>query len=166
MNAPPTACRACGVAVPHGCGDRGFCEKCAKEHPRALDQSTIRHRERRHKIYDTAQWKHPERGTRALMQTCNPQCQAIIEGIQCLRPMVIVHHIVSPFVDLSKGHDPRNLVAVCRDHHPTTEGDLVPRPYAPTRFPSGFTVVEYPHPVPALKQGGVHITEDGRAVIG
>lgn len=162
---PPIACRNASNGCSGYAVERGYCLKCAKENPSAAKST---HARRRHPLMDNIQWKRPKSGTRALMQIYNPQCQCIVNGIRCTRPMVIVHHIVSPFVDITKAHDPRNLVAVCREHHPTSEGDdpLNPRPYAPTRFPSGFQVVEYPHPVPALTQGQVHITADGRAVIG
>lgn len=141
---PPTACRRCFAAVEHGTGERGYCAACAKEIP---NQAAVRHEFRRHPVYDTYRWKHT---TRPTMFAYNPQCQFLIGiGQQCSRPAELVHHIVSPHVNAALAHNPKNLVCLCREHHPITEGDdpANPRPYVATRFPSlpGLQVSEYPH---------------------
>lgn len=139
-----TACRRCFKSVEHGTGERGFCAACAKEIP---NQTTVRHEFRRHPLYDTYQWKHK---TKPTMMTYNPVCQFLIGvGQQCLRPAELVHHKVSPYQNISLAHDPHNLVCLCREHHPPTEGDdpKNPRPYVPTRWrpnPMG-PVEEYAH---------------------
>jgi HNH endonuclease len=52
----------------------------------------------------------------------NPQCQRIINGYQCFRPSDLVHHLISPRVDMTRKLDPTNCVALCRACHPDTEG--------------------------------------------
>ena len=141
---PPTACRRCFVAVEPGTGERGYCAACAKEIP---NQAQARHEFRRHPLYDTYQWKQK---TRPTMMAYNPRCQFLIGvGQQCSRAAELVHHKVSPHVNVSLAHDPKNLVCLCREHHPITEGDDPKNPgnYVPTRWrpnPLG-PVEEYPH---------------------
>ena len=163
---PPVACRNASQGCSGYAVERGLCPKCAKENPRKLDHSTLRHKTRRHPIYDTYQWKHK---TKPTMMAYNAQCQFLVDGVQCSKAAILVHHIVSPWIDVSLGHKPQNLVCLCYDHHHQGEGDDPdnPRPYVPTKHRAGFERIEYPHPIPAkLTEGQVRITDDGRAIIG
>jgi hypothetical protein len=53
----------------------------------------------------------------------NVICQKIENGKQCTRPVEIFHHIISPRENPALMYDPRNIVGVCRQHHPPTEGE-------------------------------------------
>jgi hypothetical protein len=53
----------------------------------------------------------------------NVICQRIENGDRCTRPMEILHHIISPRENPSLMYTPSNVVGVCRQHHPTTEGE-------------------------------------------
>lgn len=65
----------------------------------------------------------------------NPACQRIIDGKQCGRQSVIVHHIISPRTDLSLFLVWSNVVCLCRKCHPTREDSphwIVNVDYTPT----------------------------------
>lgn len=53
----------------------------------------------------------------------NVICQRIEHGERCRRPVEIYHHIVSPHEKPSLMYEPTNVVGVCRQHHPPTEGE-------------------------------------------
>jgi hypothetical protein len=48
----------------------------------------------------------------------NPICQRIVNGVRCFQPAAICHHLVGINESVELRLDPRNLVAVCRHHHP------------------------------------------------
>ncbi len=156
--APQTVCRT--PCCPGYAVERGYCEPCAKLNPKKKDDN------RRHKIalqrskeeiafYQTSEWRYTTQPTAIAY---NAQCQFLVNGVQCLQPSKFVHHKVSPRVDIGKGHDPRNLVCLCQEHHPPTSGDdpKNPRPYVPTRWRHGpgLPIAEYKHEQP-LQPGRV-----------
>jgi 5-methylcytosine-specific restriction enzyme A len=52
----------------------------------------------------------------------NPVCQRLIEGKQCTRASALVHHLISPRINLSLLLVPTNCVCLCRQCHPQDEG--------------------------------------------
>jgi hypothetical protein len=67
-------------------------------------------------FYDDWRWRNK---TAPQVKSYNPQCQRIFDtGEQCIHHSEVVHHLIAPDVDPNKGHDWRNLVAVCNTHHP------------------------------------------------
>ncbi len=53
----------------------------------------------------------------------HPQCQRIIDGKQCEQFSHTVHHRISPRQRPDLFTDANNVKAVCRKHHPNSEGD-------------------------------------------
>lgn len=96
------------------------------------------------RMYHLAAWKR----CRDTVMAMNPICQCLnLEGEQCRDAAVICHHIVSPYADATRFFDWRNLVAVCRTHHPNTEGEDLKHPnrYAVTQgiLGASFDVNEF-----------------------
>lgn len=52
----------------------------------------------------------------------NVICQKIEDGKQCTAPVEIFHHIISPRENPALMYAPRNIVGLCRQHHPPDEG--------------------------------------------
>jgi hypothetical protein len=109
---------------------------------------------------------------RAAVADCNPMCQRVVDGKQCMHPSVICHHLISPKVDASKALSADNVVMVCRNHHPNTTGEN-PRDenhYVPTVMMLLGKRYEYRHaytpPAKPLEPGEVRITANGVASIG
>ena len=93
-----------------------------------------------------------------MVQSCNVICQRILEdGKHCMERSVILHHLVSPHVDLSKAFDPSNTVMVCRSHHPRTAGEPEDsqNEYTPTIFRVMGKEYIYPHPKPEKPRKGI-----------
>ncbi len=151
----PTACRTTfcgGHAV-----ERGYCKTCIKTNPRIE-----RKRDHHDKLEKTKPWERCSKAHREL----NPMCQLIVNGKQCTKPAVLVHHIRSSRTHPELFFDWRNHVSLCRPHHPDTPGDDPKRPrhYAPT---IGILGAVFLHRVVApLKKGEVRIGADGTAEIG
>ena len=81
------------------------------------------------KLYRTQRWERFKRCMRAR----NPLCQRILEDCtQCEQFSTILHHIVSPRVDLSRMFDAENILCVCESHHPNTVGEEDLTRYVPT----------------------------------
>ena len=53
----------------------------------------------------------------------NVICQRIVDGQRCTHPVEVRHHIVSPRERPDLMYTPSNVVGVCRQHHPPTEGE-------------------------------------------
>jgi hypothetical protein len=80
---------------------------------------------------------------RAMLQMQgNVICQRIIAGLRCTADVVIFHHLVSPRVRPELFTVPSNVVGVCREHHPITEGTPDWRP--------GVDFVETQYKVPTF----------------
>ncbi len=76
--------------------------------------------------YDRMPWRR----CKASVLTCNPICQRLLEnGEQCHNAARIVHHLISPHVARSFFFDWRILVALCPEHHETTEGENLTAPH-------------------------------------
>jgi len=79
--------------------------------------------ERKHdavsKLYNCAAWIKLKQ---LLRNRGNVICQRIVDGEQCTRLAEINHHLISPRVDMRQMYNPRNIVGVCRQCHPTEEG--------------------------------------------
>ena len=53
----------------------------------------------------------------------NSICQRIVDGQRCGRATEILHHLISPKQRPDLMYTPTNVVGVCRQHHPPTEGE-------------------------------------------
>jgi 5-methylcytosine-specific restriction enzyme A len=70
-------------------------------------------------MYQTPEWKK----FRAWYLRLNPRCQRIVDGKCCEHIADTVHHRISPRQQPDLFRDADNVKAVCRAHHPPTEGD-------------------------------------------
>ena len=131
-----------------GCGkqtnDRsGYCEA------HILDNSYMRSRAERDAnrkkndptwpLYNRVAWK---RFHDAFFGHGNSVCQRIeYDGVRCRRPVEILHHILSPRSRPDLFFTPSNVVGVCRQHHPNSEGEpkenlaRLSKIYVPTLWP-------------------------------
>jgi hypothetical protein len=67
----------------------------------------------------------------------NIVCQRLYDGVQCRNRSKLVHHLVSPRVLPALFVDPTNVVALCENCHPTSEGTPLWRvgiDYVATKF--------------------------------
>jgi len=68
----------------------------------------------------------------------NPICQRLgHNGEQCRRPSRVVHHLKAPGTDAKKFFDIKNLIALCSECHPSSEGTPDWKPgvdFVPTEF--------------------------------
>lgn len=84
-------------------------------------------------MQNDAAWK---RLKRMLEANGNVVCQKLEHGVRCDRPVQIWHHLLgSSRPDLR--YSPENVIGLCRDHHPDTDGTPNWRPgidYSPTIF--------------------------------
>ncbi len=111
-----------------GCCERtrdrsGFCnahvgKNYVTERVRAYDKD--RKQDPVWKLYNCADWR---RFTMSLEANGNVICQRIDDGKRCTQLVEIWHHIVSPRVRPSLMYTASNVVGVCRQHHPITEGE-------------------------------------------
>lgn len=72
-------------------------------------------------LYNCAAW---HRFRTAFIDCGNVVCQRLEDGVQCRRLVKILHHIISP----RRGgamYSWTNVVGVCEQHHPNTEGEPV-----------------------------------------
>jgi 5-methylcytosine-specific restriction endonuclease McrA len=143
----PTSCAIAGCRQPTARGSR-WCPahreegerlqreaiEAQREHSRENDKERYKNDSTR-KLYGAARW---ERFRQAVIRQ-NPICQRLLrfgQG-QCHNPAVLVHHLVSPRVDVSKFLDTQNVVCLCEHCHPTGEGTPLWRAgldYVPTRY--------------------------------
>ncbi|SRR6266566_4509861 len=153
LRQPPTACRTCQQAP---CK----CDKAKGQLPQVRwpkKSSPI------DKALDNAPWRKFIKTLIAL----NPLCVSIDEnGVRCLHPATLGHHIVSRHAAPSRLCDPTNVVPLCHDCHETTDGEPEDskRSFAAVKWLFG-QIIEHPKYVP-LKRGEVRIGEDGVARIG
>ena len=89
-------------------------------------------------LYKTARWLK----FAAMVKNCNPQCQRTVNGEQCTQPSKVVHHLVSPKIRPELFLDWQYVVAICAEHHETSEGENLnaPHTYAITRGILGASV--------------------------
>ncbi len=74
---------------------------------------------------------------RVAMQMQNPLCQRIVNGKQCDKPSVILHHLLPPETHVHLFLRADNAVMLCRAHHPDTPGTIFWKPgvdYVPTIY--------------------------------
>jgi hypothetical protein len=72
------------------------------------------------RLYNHTAWR---RFKASLSGNGNVLCQRIENGRRCNRLVEIWHHIISPKVRPDLMYTASNVVGVCRQHHPTTEGE-------------------------------------------
>ena len=94
------------------------------------------------KRYHTTAWLKLSK----LVRDLNPMCQRIRrdglysdKGEPCRNPSTLVHHIISPRQDETRFLRLENLLALCSECHPPTEGSPNWREgidYIPTKYPS------------------------------
>jgi 5-methylcytosine-specific restriction protein A len=89
-------------------------------------------RKRQRALYDAERHKDPiskgynviwDRIKTMLRNRGNVICQRIVDGQQCRMPVEIFHHLISPRENPALMYDWQNIVGVCRQHHPPTEGE-------------------------------------------
>jgi hypothetical protein len=70
------------------------------------------------KLYGTP-WKH---FVEWLETQGNVMCQRLEDGEQCNRFKDLYHHLISPRTRPDLMLDPKNVIGLCRQHHPDTDG--------------------------------------------
>lgn len=118
------------------CGERGCTERhnnrgrfCAKhEKDNSYLRSRAIHDAKRKadpvwSLYNRDQWRRRFRD--AFFGHGNVICQRIVDGERCRHAVEILHHIFSPKKRPDLMYTPSNVVGVCRQHHPITEGEPV-----------------------------------------
>jgi 5-methylcytosine-specific restriction endonuclease McrA len=118
----PTVCGEPGCGQPNVRGTR-WCEKHQQNNSfiqtRRDNDRTRWKNDSVRRLYGAARWEH----FRTMMLAHNPICQRLQrDGQQCHNPALLVHHLVSPRVDVSKFLDIQNVVCLCEHCHPTGEG--------------------------------------------
>jgi hypothetical protein len=132
MLAAPKPCRECGKASEQG---RLFCKDHAAKHE-SFDSQHRRKHDDVDLLYGRVRWIN----FREFILHRRPLCQKIIKGTPCRNPSRIIHHLISPRVDISKFVDPDNVLALCETCHTPEEGTPYWRPgidyaYIPTDPP-------------------------------
>jgi hypothetical protein len=98
-----------------------------------------------------------------LVRGWNPLCQHIdANGVRCLKPSQVVHHILDGRTNPSRRLDPANVAALCHEHHLNAPGETEEnnRTLAPTCVWINFQPIYHDHPKPKpLKSMEVVITE-------
>lgn len=113
-----------------GCTERhrnrgGYCDRHSE------DNTYLRRRQARNaedkktdpvwRLYACVAWTKYFR--QAFFGHGNVICQRIVDGVRCTRKVEILHHIVSPKKQRGLMYTPSNVVGVCKQHHPPTEGE-------------------------------------------
>src|SRR5262249_40024169 len=115
------------------------------------------------KWYHNAPWT---RFRKTLVQL-NPICQVVFAGgRRCMNAAKVGHHLVSPFDDITRFLDPRNVVAICEACHGPEAGEDPDsnRTFVPTKWIMG---ARYPHePRKPLAPGETRILAPGVAQTG
>ena len=123
---PPSACRGCGQSC-----SGSVCAKCKpkfQEHVRAKEK--YRNDDTANAPYHGMPWINFSREIRRQ----NVLCQRVEHGVQCRYKAQLTHHLLSPRQHPALLLSPKNVVALCRSHHPDTEGDPGNLLYVPTRW--------------------------------
>lgn len=94
-----------------------FCE-AHQETNSVLDARRNRPRDEVDRMYGTVRWLR----FRELILHRRPMCQKIVRGQPCRNPAHVIHHLISPRVDISKFIDPENVLALCDTCHTPEEG--------------------------------------------
>lgn len=116
------------------------------------------------RLYHSAQWMWE---TSPLIRRLNGQCQVIHpNGQRCKNHSAIVHHLISPRVDITKFYDLGNVVAICTECHGPEEGESPTsnRTFAPTL--DSFNVLHHHERPKPLAKGEVKILADGTCQVG
>jgi hypothetical protein len=116
---PKTACFRCGKAAESGT----VCNACQPAH----NQTLAERNKHKNDHADHAPYRKPEwvRFSRQLRDQ-NPQCQRIgLNRQRCGRPCVLTHHLISPKQCAALFLSPKNVVALCRECHPPSEGEPI-----------------------------------------
>jgi hypothetical protein len=91
------------------------------------------------KLYKCVAWQHFKDSFSA---AGNVICQRIVDGRQCRYEVEVWHHLISPKQRPDLMYSYTNVVAVCRQHHPVTEGEppenlpRISEIYVSTKFPT------------------------------
>lgn len=111
-----------------GCGERtnhrnGWCDKHQGDNTflrnRAAKGLISKRNDPIWKLYGAAWRKFSE----AFFGNGNGQCQRLVDGKRCNRAVEILHHIISPRENAGLMYTPTNVVGVCRQHHPPSQGE-------------------------------------------
>jgi 5-methylcytosine-specific restriction protein A len=81
-------------------------------------------------FYNSPEWRRLQ----PFLKRKNSICQRKVNGVQCMNPSVICHHLRGIHTAPELKLDPNNLVMLCREHHPDDETPLwkVGADYVPT----------------------------------
>jgi hypothetical protein len=127
---PPTLCIGFGPHSDSGLAETGsYCPACKSR----INQESNRRDADRRKRYGT-DW---DKFTGSLKAYGNVICQHVdlYTGVQCRDMAEITHHILAADTYPQFLLDWRNVVRVCRKHHPQTKGDDGKCLYIPTTWP-------------------------------
>jgi hypothetical protein len=115
----------CRVA---GCSElvRGkYCQKHLHDNARSNQETDP--------CYLTSEWRKFTKW----IQMKNCICQRINNGVRCMNPSTLTHHLISPKIAPSRLCDPTNVCALCAGCHPKTDTpfwredkDFVPTVYS------------------------------------
>lgn len=114
----------------------GYCPAHEKDNARSRQRAEYdaeRHKGPIAKLYN-ATW---DKLKILLRQRGNVICQRLTDGKQCTRFVEIFHHLVSPRKAPTLMYAPRNIVGLCRQHHPPDDGTpwwIEGVDYAPTNW--------------------------------
>jgi hypothetical protein len=100
----------------------GYCPSHLNDNTRKRQRALYdkeRHSDPISKMYN-ANW---DRLKMMLRNRGNVICQRLVDGKQCTHLVEIFHHIISPRENRALMYDWRNIVGVCKQHHPPTEGE-------------------------------------------
>lgn len=146
---PNRLCADCGKVFAPGAQAHYRCDECFRK------QRTNRRLETKEAGIYNVDW---DRLKNHLRGCGNVICQRVENGVRCTRPVWAYHHILEAKDFPQFAYDWRNLVGVCRSHHPrpgeADQGIYIPTLYrAPMSFdPLPLPLVEPGREVPRDKQ--------------
>ena len=114
------------ICLEPGCTNRtanrgGYCDQHQLDNSRkrrTAEYDKLRHTDVVSKMYN-ATW---DRLKTMLRNRGNVICQKLEGGKRCTRVVEIYHHLISPRENPSMMYAPKNVVGVCRQHHPPDDG--------------------------------------------
>jgi hypothetical protein len=117
------SCAAVMCPVLMSSGQR-FCPKHAAKTKERINEA--RRNDEIRKLYKRTFWTE----FRDWFLRHHPVCQRVIDGVRCLQPATVVHHLLSPRDRPDLFTTESNCRAVCAAHHPTGQGAALDEVYA------------------------------------
>jgi hypothetical protein len=109
----PCAAVMCGALLSNG---ERYCPKHATKNKERVNEG--RRNDEVRKLYKRSFWLRFQ----AWFLRHHPVCQRVIDGIRCLQPAKVVHHVMSPRDRPDLFLDEDNCRAVCLAHHHGGQG--------------------------------------------